>query len=59
MEGGLGGLWNKGTSIKISSKIQRKQVTQGSILKFSLLDTFKTTFLMQNRFFDGDYLDFQ
>ena len=59
MGGGLGGLWNQGTSIKISSKIQRKQVTQGSILKFPLLDTFKTTFLMQNLFFNGDYFDFQ
>ena len=60
MGGRLGGLWNQGTSIKILSKIHGKEVTQGSILEFLLLDTFKTTFSMQNSFFNGDYFfDFQ
>ena len=36
--------------IKILSKIHKKEVTQGSILELLLLDTFKTTFLMENLF---------
>ena len=48
MGGRLGDLWNQSTSIKILSKIHGK--TQGSILEFLLLDTFKTTFLMENLF---------
>ena len=56
----MGGLWNQCTSTKILSKIHGKEITQGSVLEFLLLDAFKTTFLMENLFFDGDYFfDFQ
>ena len=48
MGGRLGDLWNQSTSIKILSEMHGK--TQGTILEFLLLDTFKTTFLMQNLF---------
>ena len=48
MGGRLGDLWNQSTSIKILSEMHGK--TQGTILEFRLLDTFKTTFLMQNLF---------
>ena len=48
MGGRLGDLWNQSTSIKILSEMRGK--TQGTILEFLLLDTFKTTFLMQNLF---------
>ena len=58
MGGRLGDLWNQSTSIKILSEMHGK--TQGTILEFLLLYTFKTTFSMQNSFFNGDYFfDFQ
>ena len=47
-QGGKRGLWNWWNFVKISSKTQEKETPQGNILKFSLLDTLKTTFWMEN-----------
>ena len=47
-EGGGGGVWNQVTLINFLSKAQEKEAPQGNILEILLLDTLKTTFLMEN-----------
>ena len=47
-EGGGRGVWNQVTLINFLSKAQEKENPQGNILEILLLDTLKTTFLMEN-----------